>query len=70
MYFVEFYNSLADENSACGDRAVLILDGRESLFNHRKHAKDWAHKHGFKAYEIRRGDSFTRSQIIAEKIGI
>lgn len=62
MYFAEFYqrdlSGLISE--ACGDRSVLILDGRESADKHHAHAIDWAKRHKFIGYKLCKGESFTR----------
>lgn len=63
MYFAEFYirdTASGKLSEACGDRSVLILDGREGAHHHHAHAKGWGVKHGFTAYKLCKGDSFTR----------
>lgn len=45
----------------CGDRAVIILDGRESLHTHKVIAITEGAKRGYKAFQIRTGEAFSRS---------
>ena len=52
VIFAEFYNR---NGAACGDRSVLILDGRQSRVRHHAHASEWARKHGFAGYRLARG---------------
>lgn len=61
VYFADF-----DE---VGDRSVLILDGRETLTRWQEHARNWAVKHGYKGYSIRRG-TFTNSTVLHPWINI
>ena len=67
MYFAEFYNHYDDAESACGDRAVLIIDGRESLFKWAMRCNSWARKHNYEAFRLMKGDSFTRSEEVYAK---
>lgn len=67
MYFATFYHwSVPLEGKpsrlieACGDRATIILDGRESLRTHNAIAADECKKRGFVAYQLHKGESFTR----------
>jgi hypothetical protein len=55
--FADFYrlNNNGGYDAACGDRSVLILDGRERRESHHEHAKVWAKKHGFTGYRLARG---------------
>jgi hypothetical protein len=63
MYFAEFYHRTQSGQftEACGDRSVLILDGRESATSHHTHAIQWGKKHNFAAYKLCTGESFTRA---------
>lgn len=66
MYFATFYNISPVNgkiNEACGDRSVLLLDGRESTIRHRAHATQWAEKHNFVGFRLCKGESFNRVQI-------
>jgi hypothetical protein len=47
---------------ACGDRAVLRLDGRLSGDNFHTIAVEWAKRHGFVGYSLQRGGAFSRPQ--------
>lgn len=63
MYFVEFWQKSPVSGQlieACGDRSVLIIDGRESAWCHHWHAKAWAKRHGFDAYKLCKGETFGR----------
>jgi hypothetical protein len=51
---------------ACGDRAVIILDGRNSMATHREIAKVECTKRGYIGYTLHKGESFTRSKPITE----
>lgn len=68
MYFADFYQRDLNNNlvSACGDRSVLILDGRETLLTQIKHARQWAAKHGYTAFTLNKGESFTRCRMITK----
>ena len=64
MIWAEFYRKsvISDEFiPACGDRAALILDGRERFESRFTYCKAWAAKHGFVGFRLMRGDSFMRS---------
>lgn len=54
----------------CGDRAVIILDGRESLHSHTNFAQVEGAKRGYKGFQIRKGDNFTRSSPVTKVIEI
>lgn len=68
MYFAEFYQApvgnknptLSELIPGCGDRSVLILDGRNHSVTHHDNARQWAKKHGWLAYRLCKGESFTR----------
>lgn len=64
MYFAEFYQRLSNGliSEACGDRSVLVLDGRESADKHHSHAIEWARTHKFVGYKLCKGASFTDVQ--------
>lgn len=70
MYYVQFYQKpviwregqSADPIEACGDRAVIILDGRERLVTHLAYSRDQCVKRGFVGFRLYRGESFTRSK--------
>ena len=72
MYYSDFYTTSALDDkkliSACGDRSVLILDGRETLTSQIKHSIEWAKKHNYVAFTINKGASFTRSNQITDLI--
>ena len=65
MYFAQFYRDTAGDQPVCGDRGVLILDGRESLHSQYMHARDWCERYKYSSFKIMRGESFTRSKAIS-----
>jgi hypothetical protein len=55
--FAEFYNLInGSYQEACGDRSVLILDGRVSRDHHHEICAAWAKKHSFAGYRLCRGE--------------
>lgn len=68
MYFAEFYTKGVRSGKlipACGDRAVLILDGRESRDKQIQAAMQWGKQHHFDAFQICRGPSFASGSAIS-----
>ncbi len=69
MVYVQYFHKgvLSGEDiPACGDRAVVVLDGRQNLNTWKQDAVKF---NGFRrpiytAYQIMRGESFTRSMPI------
>lgn len=65
MRFVTFYQKSAiDANKlveACGDRAIIILDGRNNAETHHAIAESECIKRGYLAYQRHIGESFTRT---------
>lgn len=77
MYFIEFYQMSTgyvpgsipprfdDAHKqlipACGDRSVIVVDGRIKKSSIAELAKNEAVKRGFAGYRVHRGESFTRS---------
>lgn len=61
-YHAEFFyrNLNGDLASACGDRSVIILDGRISSVAMHAISADECKKRGYLAYRINKGESFTR----------
>lgn len=49
---------------ACGDRAVIVLDGRRRLESQIQLAREECGKRGFVGFALLRGESFTRSRKI------
>lgn len=63
MYFAQFYQRGLISNDlieACGDRSVIILDGRESNASKGAIAAAECKKRGYVAWRIFKGESFTR----------
>lgn len=65
MYFATFYhkNGLVTREKACGDRSVLILDGRCGRPKQHIVATDWAEYHGFAGYIIFKGTTINRDVV-------
>lgn len=74
MVFVQYYDiDLAGKLSeCCGDRAVVVLDGRNSLETMHKDAKAFngVNRPEYKAYRIYKGESFSRSNPITNIISL
>lgn len=73
MYYVQYYNKGLKLNvfiEACGDRAVVILDGRNSISTMHEDAYKFNGKHrpNYQAYRIFKGSSFLNSQPITNII--
>lgn len=66
MYYIQYYERGAVTGNlieACGDRAVILLDGRETLETHKDIARtmNGENRPKYAAYQIRKGESFIRS---------
>lgn len=64
MYYAQFYqrSAVGDEIiEACGDRSVIILDGRCSKQWMGETAAAECKRRGYLAWRIFKGDAFTRS---------
>ena len=66
MRYAQFFQKSATTPyrliEACGDRAVVILDGRELTRSHHAIAREECEKRGYLAYQLFKGDGFVRSQ--------
>ena len=69
MYFAKFFthavpnywnNYETYKIEACGDRAVVVMDGRESMPKMVESMEDWARKHNFSAFQLRKGETINR----------
>lgn len=72
MHYVE-YGEVREDGEfipACGDRAVFILDGRNSMstWNEDAVVNNGVRRPHYKAYRICQGESFTRSKPITGTI--
>ena len=68
MIYAQFYgkSAISDELiEGCGDRSVFVLDGRNTLRTQIADAKAWGARHGWLAFKIYKGDTFTRSRPIS-----
>ena len=68
--YAEFYRNKGDEYAACGDRAVLKLDGRERVASWHSYARAWAIKHNWGAYRLIHGDSLLRAMPLTRQYGL
>ena len=67
MYYAQFYcKSAISENlvEACGDRSVIILDGRENISSHRGIAMVECRIRHYAAYSLHKGEAFSRATLI------
>lgn len=70
MHFATFFQKSAwpvgssELVEACGDRATIVLDGRESQSAHERIAREECQKRGYVAWQLHKGDSFTRANPI------
>lgn len=71
MIYTQFYSKSAISNDlieSCGDRSVIILDGREKASSHHAISKSECIKRKYLAYALFRGDSFSRSTKLSDII--
>lgn len=68
MIYAQFYRCNADGSlvEACGDRSVVILDGRCSKKWMGETAASECQRRGYAAWRIFKGESFTRSAPISQ----
>jgi len=70
MLYAQFYQASAiNQNEiieACGDRSVIILDGRYKSETNGGIAADECKKRGYKAWRIFSGETFTRSRPVSQ----
>ena len=68
MLYAQFYdrNSSGKLAEACGDRSVIILDGRYSNDTNGKISAEECSKRGYLAWRVFKGDSFTRSKPVSQ----
>lgn len=55
---------------ACGDRSVIILDGRKAERFQRMISADECRKRGYVGYQLWKGESFTRSNPVSEIVEV
>jgi hypothetical protein len=64
MHYVQFFQRSATSDAlieACGDRGVIILDGRCSRDWMNSTASDECVRRGYLAWQLYKGETFTRS---------
>lgn len=64
------FKALAALCLACGSNGVVIIDGRLSLTNMNTIAANDCKKRGFIAWQLFRGESFTRSSAFGQFVGV
>lgn len=69
-YIQFFYRRGSDYAEACGDRSVVILDGREKSASHLKVGAAECRKRGFDAFQVYKGASFVRSNPCGPRIAL
>lgn len=63
MYFAQFYTRgviSGDVIEACGDRSVIILDGRNTIETMMENAITFGRLHGWIAFSLHKGITFNR----------
>lgn len=69
MYYAQFFQKSAISDNiieACGDRSVIILDGRNSRKTMGEIAESECNKRNYLAWQIHSGESFTRSTPVSQ----
>lgn len=71
MIYVQFFHRRGfDYAEACGDRAVVVLDGRKKLGTHLQAAAAECRQRGFAAFQVYKGASFIRSAPCGPRIAL
>ena len=73
MRYVQYYQEQDGELvEACGDRSIVILDGRNSIETSKQDAINFNgyHRPKYDAFQICQGDGFTRSRAITNIISL
>lgn len=74
MIFAQFYQRAVypPESTkvieACGDRAVIVLDGRERTATHHEISREECIKRGYLGYKLFKGETFTRSAPVSDYV--
>lgn len=71
MKFVQYFHksAISDELvETCGDRGVIILDGRQNTATHITIAKEEGAKRGYLAFQIWRGENLLRGTVAVTRI--
>ena len=70
MIYAQFFQSSAIDSTklieACGDRSVIILDGRVCGTTHRSWAREECASRGYQAWQLMKGPRFTDSHPISD----
>jgi hypothetical protein len=71
MIYVQFFNRRGlDYAEACGDRSVIILDGRSRHATHLQVGAAECRKRGYDAFQVYRGASLLRSSPCGPRIAL
>jgi len=75
MVYIQYYQKSAINNElieSCGDRAIIILDGRNNLETFHSDAKKFNgyHRPVYDAYQIFKGDSLLHSSPISKVVNL
>lgn len=76
MIFAQFYQKAVwpigtnKVIEACGDRSVIILDGRNTTETHHVLSRSECSKRGYIGYRLFKGDTFTRSKPVSQYIEV
>ena len=74
MIFAEFYQyGCVNKDKlipACGDRAVIILDGRHNLGDNANLAREECKKRGYKGFKICKGTNFVRDVVTIRELEV
>ena len=69
MLYAQFFQNSANSDEiveACGSDGNIILDGRHSSSTNGEIAAHWCAKRGYLAWQIFKGETFTRSRPVSQ----
>lgn len=71
MIYVQFFNRRGfDYAEACGDRSIVILDGRSRLATHLQVGAAECRKRGYDAFQVYRGASLLRAMPCSPRVAL
>jgi len=69
--YIEFYRkNKSSYSEVVGDRGIILIDGRLSLFNQQSVAFDECLKRGFDGYQVLQGDNLLSARPIGNFVKI
>jgi hypothetical protein len=71
MLYAQFFqkSAISDEIiEACGDRSVVVYDGRRAVASYNDEAKRECAKRGYVGFQFFKGETFTRSSPVSEYV--